>query len=474
MRWRILRRWLRIAGSEGLASFEESFSQTNPDRLYIYESTAKGAANVWYDRWKTGEADSFTRRSHFLGWWSSPENSVPRTDPRYNTYGKGSRSREEKDQIERVQKLYDYEVTPEQLAWYRWRVENVTSEESAVFEQNQPWTAEEAFIVTGYSFFQVRQLSKALKGLYENKEEHQYSGYRYFYGENFFDMKLEYLDPNETTLKEEIELRVWEEPQEDGRYVMGMDPAYGEAHGDNIVISVWRVFADCMEQVAEFATARVEPKRAAWVLAHLAGAYKDCIINLELQGGGQNVMQELDSLRGQLKSDLYADHVRSRDWEDAMGWARWYLYHRPDSMGKGYLYNTVTSYNTKRTMLYGYQGSFVTNELIIHSEKLILEMQNVRVDGNEIGAPESSSPDCKDDRVTGAALATMAWNSWRKAEMIALGLTRKRVKEETGGKAPVIIQRMNNLVYRFMQNADQRAAEAAMTPLQTWREERGF
>jgi hypothetical protein len=98
----------------------------------------------------------------------------------------------------------------------------------------------------------------------------------------------------------------------------------------------------------------------------------------------------------------------------------------------------------------------------------------VRVDGTTIGAPESTSEDCKDDRVIGAALACKAWTDWRKAEMIALGLTRQRVLDEDQGRAPIVVQRVNNLVYRFMQTLDQQAQEADLRPIETWRTDRGL
>jgi hypothetical protein len=101
-------------------------------------------------------------------------------------------------------------------------------------------------------------------------------------------------------------------------------------------------------------------------------------------------------------------------------------------------------------------------------------MQNVVVNDGEIGAPESTIDDCKDDRVTGAALAIKCWNDWRKRELIALGLTRQRVIDEANGKTPIVTRRMNNLVYRFMQTMEQQHAEKEMNPIPTWREERGL
>jgi hypothetical protein len=101
-------------------------------------------------------------------------------------------------------------------------------------------------------------------------------------------------------------------------------------------------------------------------------------------------------------------------------------------------------------------------------------MQNVRVEGNSICAPESSSEDCKDDRVIAAALACKAWMDWRRNEMIALGLTWAKAQEQAAGGVPAVPQRLNNLVYRFMQTEQQRHEEARLNPVPTWREQRGL
>lgn len=471
-------------GSDGLASFEESFSRSNPDRLYIYESTAKGMAGAWHDRWKLAQEDRLTRRGHFIGWWANPHNTFSKNHPVYADVGRLPRTKEEREMVETVAKLYDYEITPEQLCWYRYAYQSAKGEEKMLFFQNNPSTAREAFVESGYSFFPVRKITKLVNQMREDEtREFEFQCYRYDYGDDFFDLKLEYLDPANyddkfSNVEPLVELKVWEEPKTDAKYVLGMDPSFATDHGDFTVVSVWRVYADCMVQVAEYATNKVEPVRTAWVLAHLSGAYRDCVVNLELDGGGANVMQELDSLRSRLKSDLYAEHVRSQEWDDALGWARWYLYHRPDSMGAGYMYNTKASYSHKQQMMFGFNGCFATGQLIIRSERLLFDMVNVRVDGNTIGAPDSSSEDCKDDRVIAGALACKAWLDHRRSEMIALGLTREIAarQEEENPRAVqnMVKRRVNNLVYRFVQTEQQRIQEEAMNPVPTWREERGL
>ena len=464
------------AGSDGLASFEESFAQENPHRLFVYESTGKGR-NVWYDRYQMGFQDPLTRRSHFLGWWSKDINRVLRSDPRYEQFGRHGLTPQERELVREVEKRFDSKVTPEQIAWYRWKSATTTGDESLMLEQNNPWTDTQAFIITGYSFFQVRQIGRELKHIHDNPEEFGYIGYRYNYGSDFFhEFKLEHLDPDQLPqdeIEEQVELKVWEEPAEGGRYVIGMDPAYGRnEHGDCSVIEVWRCFADVMVQVAEYRSNAVDVTRSSWVLAHLAGVYRDCVINLEITGPGTNVMQEIDSLRGRLKSDMYADVVRSRDWEDAMGWARWYLFHRPDSPGRGYVYNWKTGGEYQQRLMTTMQGAHITKGLVIRSERLLLEMQNVRNDDGHIGAPESRSDDCKDDTVFATALAIRAWTDHRRTEMIAEGLTRERVENEATGKISLVTQRVNSLVYRFLKTADEMAANPP--EIETFRSARGL
>ena len=229
---------------------------------------------------------------------------------------------------------------------------------------------------------------------------------------------------NEDRDQYELQLKVWEEPVPQGKYVIGCDTAYGRNdHKDRNCLSVFRCFADKIVQVAEFASADVEIKHTAWILAHLAGVYRDCIVNIEANGPGAIIMQEWDTLRGMLKSDLYSERVRSFEWQDFLGHARWYLYHRPDSLGAGYAYNSMTNNRTTYTMMHGLKGEYVTNGVLIRSMALLKEMVGVIQDGNHIGCRESQDEDAKDDRVYAAALALQAWTDWRKRELITFGLT---------------------------------------------------
>lgn len=331
---------------EGLKSFEEAFSQTNPNRLFIYESTAKGM-NHFYDTYQNAKKDPYSKRAFFVGWWASKTNVISRKDPRFLIYSHEP-SGEELEKIKLVQQLYDHTITPEQLAWIRWKEDNA-GEDGGILDQNQPWTDKDAFIQSGYSFFQMRALNKRIKEIEEAPDGpveeggFNYKPYRYELGNHFMDLKLvdmhrELVDGDADP--KDIELRIWEEPRPEGRYVIGGDPAYGRNDWkDRSAFSVWRCYADRLVQVAEFASNRMEVEQAAWILAHLCGAYRDCIANIELQGPGRCVMKEWDHVRALLSAEYNAAFVSRMGWEDAFGNARWYLYHRPDSMGTGYAAN---------------------------------------------------------------------------------------------------------------------------------------
>ena len=331
----------KFGDADGIESFMEAMPQTNPNRLFIAESTANGF-NAWRTMWLGAANDPYTKRALFVGWWSGDKNQIPRSDPRFLQYGASGASGEEREKIGQVAYLYGHKITPEQLAWIRWRNDNV-GEADGIFAQNNPWTAEDAFVMSGYSFFQTRQIAKDIKEIMDTEpapvEEggYGYTAYRYELTESFFDIKLV---PCEEDDGQEIELKIWEEPVADGKYVIGMDPAWGRNdHKDRHSAQVYRCFADKIVQVAEYATANVELKHAAWVLAHLAGAYSDCIVNIDLNGPGRALMMEWDHVKDLLNAEMNKSLVQTRDWENALANARWYLYNRPDTMGKGFAAN---------------------------------------------------------------------------------------------------------------------------------------
>jgi len=457
---------------DGLRSLEEGFAQKSPARLMMMESTAKGY-NHWRSRYYSALEDGLAERAFFIGWWASELNRIEKSDPRWKIYGTSPPYGVEKEKIALVAQQYGWKVTQEQLAWARWK-EKDAGDEQELLRQNQPWTAEESFVQSGYSFFPLRVVNAKIE---EISQKGPYpEGYRYNVDGDFFGFRLEKLDPKTSDI-DEVELRIWEEPRPNGRYVIGMDPAYGRnEHGDRHGISVWRCYADKLVQVAEYATADVLTKHASWVLFHLCAAYRDCVANVELGGPGQLVMTEFDHLRQLLAAEMNRDSILAREWENAGENVRWYLYHRPDSMGAGYMYNFETSWRTKQPLMYGFKGEFSIGALVMRSIPLLREMTVVTNDDGEIGAPESTDEDMKDDRVFAAALACKAWKDWVQPAMLSAGETYAVVsqREETG-ETP-FSGTLNRIVHGFLltQVEKAEAAKEAGPQPEPWRSERGI
>ena len=452
-----------FGSASGLNSLIEGFSTVNPHRLYVFETTAKGR-NHWMKRWYDGLED-ITQRSFFIGWWAGDTNRIERKDPLFIKYGLQPPNADERAKIEQVKRLYDWKITQEQLAWIRWKTSQIDSD--ADREANQPWTAEESFVMSGHSFFQTRAINNDLKKLDEDPPV--FKGYKYQVDGSFFQFKLIPMDP-EVDDVDDVELKMWEEPQPNGKYAIGFDPAYGRTdHKDGHAIVVLRCFADRVVQVAEYRTDDVEVKYAAWVAFHLCAAYRDCMINVELTGPGRLVMAEFTHLRETLGAEMNAKQTTERGWDDAAAQARWFLYHREDSFGSGFAANYEANFRTKQMMLHNMRGAYVSGEVHLKSRMLLNEMNNVVVDGDNIGAPESANEDAKDDRVFALGLAILAWTNWIRKEMMAHGQTYEAVMAEAGEAQQKVTKNLNNLVRRFLAKADEE-----VTPEPDWRDEQGL
>ena len=449
---------------EGFKSLEEGLAQSNPHRLFMRELTAKGY-NHWHARWSAGLND-ISERSFFIGWWANDLNKIERKDPRYIEFGLHSPTNEERELIEQVRVQYSWKVTPEQLAWIRWKQSRAGSEQG-LLEENQPWTPAQAFQITGYSFFPVRQVSKELERLVNDQPV--FKGYRYENSGDFFSFRMITLDPDVDDVSD-VELKVWEEPVEGGKYVIGFDPAYGRSpDGDGNAIVVLRCYADRVVQVAEYRTREVDIKYASWVCFHLGSAYRDAMVNVEINGCGALVMSEFDHLRQLLASELRGQQVKDRGWEDAGAQVRWFLYHRADSFGSGYQANYSASFRTRQIMLYGMRGEYDAGHIVIRSQAMLLEMRNMVVVDDRIGAPDNPDDDKKDDRVFALGLAILCWTNWLRAEMIQAGLTWEFVTEQERVDRRPDEKRVNSLVSRFLARAGEE-----IEPEADWRESFGL
>jgi hypothetical protein len=433
----------------GISSIEEvpsvpvrCISVDTPSHLFLVgrtmlptHNTAKGH-NHWKTIYEEHLRDTVTKRAAFIGWWAKDLNTLRRDGPApqprlYHIYGSQPPSPEEREKIKLVFQRHNVQITQEQLAWYRWRQSDESSTDDDL-EQNQPWYDGEAFVLSGTSFFHSRTLAKDLERISNQPTQLSdgtvrrgvlYEGFRFLLSNQFLESRMEPVLRDKSL----VELRVWEHPEPLGVYAIGVDPAWGrDGQGDNACISVWRCYSDCLIQVAEYAANMHDTRQVAWVLAYLAGAYRNCHVNIEISGGvGLAVISEFKSLRNQLQMRYMDDEGnkrREQDWSDFIANARWFLYRKYDAVMSG---SNTTQFNTTRDLKWAIlnqlRDSRNKDELVINSKPLTEELLAVVQDNDtgSLGAPQGA----RDDRVMGAALANRTWIDMLRPTLISQGAT---------------------------------------------------
>ena len=101
---------------EGLASLLASLAETNKDRLYIFESTARGF-NMFHDMYVTAKK-ARTQRAIFCGWWRNELYAADPDSQVYKVYWDGKLTPEEKEWTRDIKKLYNVEINSRQMAWW--------------------------------------------------------------------------------------------------------------------------------------------------------------------------------------------------------------------------------------------------------------------------------------------------------------------------------------------------------------------
>ena len=391
---------------EGLASLLASLAENNPKRLFVFESTARGF-NMFHDMYVTAKR-ARTQRAIFCGWWRNEFYSADPESNVYKTYWDGKLTPEEKEWTRDVKKLYNVEINSRQMAWWRWKLYEGIKDDALMYQEFPP-TEDYAFIMTGSSFFSNARCTDAIK----LAKKIQPDNYRYSFGSNFQDTQVLKSTDRLATL------RVWEEPIDTAYYVIGADPAYGSSDwADRFCIQVFRCYADGMDQVAEFATSELNTYQFAWVIAHLAGAYKNSTLNLEINGPGQAVINEMRNLKRQAAAMKTA---MGKDLMDVYASMSNYIWRRNDTLGgPSNSIGWLTTSATKERMLSYMKDYFERGMMQTLSLDLIEEMKTIVRDGGSIEASGRN----KDDRVIAAALAAAAFAEQVQPKLVQQGITR--------------------------------------------------
>jgi hypothetical protein len=157
----------------------------------------------------------------------------------------------------------------------------------------------------------------------------------------------------------------------------------------------------------------------AWVIAHLAGAYKNSTLNLEVNGPGQAVINELKNLKRQAAAmaGILADNL----------WMSTVLCPTTSGAGtipSGGMSNSIgwlTTVQTKERMLNYTKDYFERGMMAVYDMETLEEMKTITREGGSISASGRN----KDDRVIASALACAAYAEQLQPRLINMRISRQ-------------------------------------------------
>lgn len=413
---------------ENIDALNQTLSEKNKSRLYIYESTANGF-NHYAEMWEIAK-NSPAQKAIFVGWWQNELYEFSEQNPLYLKYMPHGRKTVlnplEQRRIKAVKEQFGFAITAGQVAWYRFHLETKCGGDQGQMDQEMPWTPEDAFVSTGAQFFSDDSLTFQMK----EARKHLCEPFTVRLSRHWYDTAIQ---PSSIFA---ANLKIWEQPSPYGKYVIGCDPAYGSsAEADHSVISVFRCYADRLVQVAEYSTPSASTYQCAWVLCYLAGYYRDVMVNLEITGPGTAVFQEMTNLRTETMSYKQAENAELKDCLSNM---KNFLYRKPDSLSGSVVNQWRTSFDLKRTLLNRYKDMMDREMISIRSMSCLDEHRKMVVgEGGGINASGRN----KDDKIMAAALASYAWTEWVMPQMKANGHTYDYVQviEQKGGEDMVSV-----------------------------------
>lgn len=407
---------------EGVVALTNALSRTYPDRLYIWESTARGF-NAWHDMWETAKKDDLNQRTLFTTWYHKDDQRIPRGTAKFERYGTDPPSEREVERIELVREMYDYEIDPEQLAWYRELTDPSREAEGDEPEdsyqlQDQPWVEEDAFQQTGATFFEGQKLRERMVAATQKK----FSTYKFVPGTDFVTTEI-----YPAKLWRDVDIKVWEEPVHDAVYVVSADPAFGHNPKSNYsAVEVGRCYADQIEQVAEFTSTNTLTHQLAYLLWALVGWYgslpgSQVLTIIEINGPGESVWREYNMTRQVVQNGYLRVPAREKGLTDVFQNARNYVYQRSDSLSPGHNFHWKTTQQLKVAIMERLRDFVHIGGIVLNSADALEEMKAITRDGDEIGGEGSA----RDDRTISLAMMVRAWEEKLRRGLIAQNRTKE-------------------------------------------------
>lgn len=228
---------------------------TDPNTLAIYESTANGYNEFkdLCDRALAGEGDF---PLVFIAWFDDPRytRELSRRDAERFAVGEHAHGEEEYELVAA------YGLTPEQLNWRRWAIENLCQSDVEIFHQEYPSFPEQAFMATGQTVFGGVLIQRAIKATRESPEPRAVTLHTAASLERRTRRGTTNV-PTGVRLTDGGPWEIWTPPSDDGQYIVACDPATGEDE-DGASFAIQVIDHVSRAQVAQY-EATIEPDLVA-------------------------------------------------------------------------------------------------------------------------------------------------------------------------------------------------------------------
>lgn len=323
-----------------------------PGTTVIIESTANGMGNYFHNRWTNATEGKSAYEPIFLPWYLDDENA--------DDYPEDFKLDKEERKLKKL-----YKLTKRQLWWRRRCIEDDCDGDVDKFRQENPISPEEAFIITGNTYFTPAILEKYQANTKEPIREGSF---------DIIDGKPVFNDWKGGPW------RVWKKPEKGRSYIVSGDPAGGTAR-DYSAAHV--IDATSLEQVASYRY-KLDPDEFARELKWMGLAYNKALVACEKNGEGRATVLKLYK---DLKYPRIFYHTTQENWNG----------------GVANTYGWVTSTRTRPTMLAQLGELVRSSALRIYDSRTVDEMKTfVRVEGAPVARAASGA---WDDMVMALAIA---------------------------------------------------------------------
>jgi len=393
------------------------------DGLYIMESTAEGRVGFWYHFWRDTIEGKTDWHPLFIPYYKVKKYSRPIKKGEIFTLTK-----EEKSIREKIEKRDNFTISDETFNWARMKTQEFISLEGDEFRfyQEYPLGWQEAFQGTGLCAFNKRKLQNIMD---TTCSPPKYFGEIYYHMElpvqSRIKLKVKELKPGMRLPPAKYEgerLRIWEMPEPDAVYFIGVDVAHGVEGGDFSCAQVIKIGAgpEPDEQVAEW-RGWINPTPWAYVVAALGYMYNGAQIAVECNDVGLTTNNELFRIieYDNIYRWKHFDKVKNF-YTDFLGW--------------------FTNSKTRDLIIAKCREAIQDDTLIIRSEDCVDEMMDFSSDGGRF-----EGQDTNDDRVMALQIARFCAHDSDFGKEAASRPSSGRFKEEV----LLVFDEKNRLRYKL-------------------------